>query len=64
MNFLEQGMRAQIEAMRFLNPGQYNAVMNAMQSMDRESYIAHLRQMASERGIDLDRMAARYGIRL
>ena len=62
--FLDRGVRAQVEAMHALNPGQFEAVMKEMQSMDRESYVARLRQMACERGIDLDRMAMQYGIRL
>ena len=53
-----------MEAMRALNPALLDAAVKEMQSMDRESYVARLRQMAGERGIDLDRMAMQYGIRL
>ena len=62
--FLDRGVRAQVEAMRALNPALLDAAVKEMQSMDRESYVARLRQMAGERGIDLDRMAKQYGIRL
>ena len=62
--FFDRGVRAQVEAMRAINPGQFDAVLKEMQSMDRESYVARLRQMAGEKGIDLDRMAMQYGIRL
>ena len=57
-------IRAQLEAMRYLDPGGYSKAVEEMRSMDRESYVARLREFAQEKGIDLDRMAMRYGIRL
>ena len=62
---LGQGMcRAQIEAMRFMRPELYGALLSEFQGKDREACVARLREMADERGIDLDRMAMQYGIRL
>lgn len=60
----ERGMRAQMEAWRYLYPDRYNSIVNELASMDRESCVAKLRQVAQEKGIDLDRMAAQYGVRL
>ena len=57
-------IRAQLEAMRYLNPRGYDSAVSEMQSMDRESYIARLRELAKKKGVDLDRLASQYGIRL
>ena len=61
---LEKGMRAQMEAWRFMYPDQYSSIMNELTSMDRESCVARLRQAAAERGIDLEKLASQYGVNL
>ena len=47
-----------------MRPELYGALLSEFQGKDREACVARLREMADERGIDLDMMARRYGIRL
>ena len=60
----QRGLQAGLEALRLLYPEQYGALLSEFQGKDREACVARLREMAQERGIDLDRMAMQYGIRL
>ena len=57
-------LQAQMEVMKFMNPCQYQALMGEFEGKDRESCVARLREMAKDRGIDLDKLAEQYGIRL
>ena len=57
-------LQAQMEVMRFMNPCQFDALVGEFQGKDREACVARLREMARERGVDLDRMARQYGISL
>ena len=57
-------LQAQMEAMRFMNPWQFNALVGEFDGKDRESCVARLREMARDRGINLDKLAEQYGIRL
>ena len=57
-------LQAQMEVMKFMNPWQFNALVGEFEGKDRESCVARLREMAKDRGIDLDKLAEQYGIRL
>lgn len=62
--FMRQGMQAQLEALRFMYPEQYGALLSEFQGKDRSACVARLREMANDRGINLDKLASQYGIRL
>ena len=57
-------LQAQMEAMKFMNPCQFKALVGEFEGKDRESCVARLREIANDRGIDLDKLASQYGIRL
>ena len=60
----QRGLQASLEALRFMYPEQYGALLSEFQGKDRDACVARLREIAQEKGIDLDRMAMQYGIRL
>ena len=60
----QQMYQAQVEAMRLMRPELYGALLSEFQGKDRQACVARLREIAQEKGIDLDRMAMQYGIRL
>ena len=60
----QQVYQAQVEAMRLVHPELYGALLSEFQGKDRQACVARLREIAQEKGIDLDRMAMQYGIRL
>lgn len=61
---LERGMLAQMEAWRFLYPREYNSIVSELSSFSRDECVARLRSIASEKGIDIDGLASRYGVKL
>ena len=60
----QRGLQASLEALRFMYPEQYGALLSEFQGKDRDACVARLREIAQEKGVDLDRMARQYGIRL
>ena len=60
----QRGLQASLEALRFMYPEQYGALLSEFQGKDRDACVARLREIAQEKGVDLDRMAMQYGIRL
>ena len=57
-------LQAQMEVMKFMNPCQYQALMGEFEGKDREACVARLREIARDKGVDLDKLASQYGISL